>query len=326
MSYQLKQQIISKIKDKKNRNIAIVMHNKPDGDSIGSAIALEEALITIGKKVDLIIHNKISDRYASIIGKNRVNKIFLPNEGKRYDLLIMLDFSDPNRTIDNLRRLSKTIIVIDHHIYTKPYGDIHLCENVSSTGIIVYSIIKKLTAITNSIATSIYLTIVADTLNFRNSNVDQKTHRVAAELIENGACLNTINEIMDGKALSFIHLMGQTLRDVQFDKNYKITYLAVTRDKVKAAKSSDEDVLLLIDQIRNIKNSDITFLFIEGISNVRISARSIKTPVNEILNHFGGGGHEKAAGCAIEDKSIDEVVEEVLDFTRKFINMQRNKK
>ena len=107
MSLEIRRLIVKTILDKNIKTIAIAMHNSPDGDSIGSAIAFEKALSKIGKKVDVLIHNKISDHYAPIVGNHRVNKIFTPSHGKVYDLLFIVDCADPDRTVDNVKKIAK---------------------------------------------------------------------------------------------------------------------------------------------------------------------------------------------------------------------------
>lgn len=326
MSQNLIDLVVNKLLDKKVKNVAIVMHNKPDGDSIGSSIALEEALKNIGKKVDLIIHNKIPQRFAPIVGEHRVNKKILPPFGKTYDLLIMVDFSDPNRTIDGIERLANFKIVLDHHISGKPYGDLYVCENCSATGMIVFKIIEKICEITPTIANAIYMAVITDTNSFKNNNTNSETHDFAAKLLGYGVDVQFVHSIFEDRMLSFFKLMGYTFRDIKYDPNYCITYLVVTRDKIKASGATGEEVASLIDQIKWVKGGDITFLFIEGVKNVRISARSKYTPVNKILEKFGGGGHTNAAGCAIEGAHIHNVVYDVLKYTRQYVNERNQNK
>ncbi|AEO93519.1 DHH phosphoesterase [Bacillus phage G] len=316
---------VNKVLEKEINDIAIVMHNKPDGDSLGSSVALEESLLRLGKKVDLIIHNKIPKKYKSIVGKNRVNRKILPSFGKHYDLLIMVDFSDPTRTVNNVENLSNFIVVLDHHIANLPYGDLYICEDCSATGMLVYKIIEKIDKITPTIATAIYLSIIADTNNFRNQNTTSETLALSSKLLSFGANIEVVNSIMDDKSLAYMKLIGLTFKDIEYDANYKITYLVITRDKIKASGATGEEVSSLIDQIRWVKDSDITFLFIEGISNVRISARSNKTPVNDILKNFGGGGHRNAAGCAINGAFIHTVVYDVLKYSKGYIDNVKKK-
>ncbi|MDF2533860.1 MAG: hypothetical protein K0R18_17 [Bacillales bacterium] len=317
---------IDKIKSSEVKSIAIVMHNKPDGDSIGSAVALEEMLLTLGKRVDLVIHNKINKCFAPIIGKNRVDKLIIPPNGKIYDLLIMVDFSDPSRTVRGVEKMSDYIIVLDHHTNNEPYGDLYICENYASTGIMIFKIIENIMQITPTMANAIYMTIVSDTNGFKNNNTNHIAHEIASKMMLLGADINCINQIFEDKSLEYFQLMALILSELKFDAQYKITYLVVTRENILTSRVKGEEVVQLMEEIRWIKDGDITFLFIEGIENVRISARSKYTPINEILKKFGGGGHNKAAGCAIDDVDIYDVVGDVLDYTRKFIDKNLNHK
>jgi phosphoesterase RecJ-like protein len=316
--------IVDKLQDEQVDTVAIVMHNKPDGDSIGSAIALEEVLIGLDKKVDLIIHNKIPSRFAPIVGENRVDKVMLPKKGKKYDLLIMVDFADPERTIKGVRYLAKFVIVLDHHQSSKQFGNLYLCKDEAATGIIVYDIISRITKITPKIANAIYMSIVSDTTGFRNGATNQKAHLISAKMLSFGANIDIVNSIFDSKTLSYMMLIGEVMTDIEFDNDYKICYLVVTRDKIDASGATGEEVASLIEQIRWVKNAEIAYLFIEGIHNVRISARSKTTPVNKILEYFGGGGHMLAAGCAVDGGYIHTVSHEVLSYTRKFIDNNKN--
>lgn len=327
MDENLFKKIIRKVQNKSVRSIAIVMHNKPDGDCIGSAVALEESLKMIGKHtVDLIIHEKINQKFSSIIGEKRVNRIIKSPEGRKYDLLFMIDFSNPNRTSVDVKKISKYIIVIDHHINNKSFGDICLIENVSATGILIYNIIKKITPITPSIANAIYLSIRSDTGSFKNPNTDSLSHYIASKMLHFGASIETINNIYETRTKEFVHLMGLSLSHVQYDEKYKIAYLIVLRKTIKSSNVLDEEVSFLIDQIRGIKDIDIVYLFVEGIKNIRISARSKKTPVNHIMSYFGGGGHEKASGCAIDDQDIFDTAQKVINKTKEFIDLTNHSK
>jgi phosphoesterase RecJ-like protein len=321
MALDLIQKIIKKIKNTNVKSVAIVMHNKPDGDCIGSAVALEESLKILGKKtVDLIIHEKINERFSPIIGENRVNRIINAPQGRKYDILFMVDFSNPYRTSVDVKRLAKYIVVLDHHVGSKKFGDIYLNESVSATGVIVYNIVKNMTPLTPKIANALYLSIRSDTSSFKNPNTDSFSHYVASKLLTLGANIDTINNIYESRSREFVNLMGLSLSEVQYDDKYNVAYLVVLRDTIRLSKVLEEEVSFLIDQIRGIKGIDIVYLFVEGIDNVRISARSKYTPVNEIMSYFGGGGHIKASGCAVDGEDIFDVVKKVMSKTKDFIN------
>lgn len=314
----VKNEIIKKIKSA--RTIAIFMHDSPDGDCMGSAVALEETCKMLNKNVELIVQDRIPKRFSPIMGEKRVEKIIMPKEGKMYDLAILVDCADPKRTVPNLKKISKTLIVIDHHPIDKPYGDLYLYSPVAATGMIIFDIIKSLVTPTTTIATAIYFSIVSDTGGFKNDNMDSNVHRVCSELMDMDADIKSIKRIFETKSLSFVKLLGCVLKNVQLDKKYKITTLMVTRDQIKESGASDNEVAMLIDYIRDIDSSDISFLFIEGYSNIRVRARSNFSSVKNILSHFGGGGHEKAAGCAIDSINIEYVKDQIVSYTKKYID------
>lgn len=319
-------EIIGILTNKRNRNIVIAMHNNPDGDAIGSAVALEKTLLKLNKNVDIILQNRISPCYSKIIGENRVNKIYIPPMGRIYDVLIIVDCSDLNRTIENVRKIAKFVVVIDHHFGAKPFGNIYHYEKAASTGIIIYNIIKRMVTIDEDIANALYLTIRSDTGSFKNSNTDVKAHEIAGELIFKGANINLINEIYENKTLSFIKLLGNTLTDICYDQQYKITHLSVRYEQIKKSNSNYEEASMLIDYIRGVNNSDITFLFIESNDAVRIKARSRYTNVAEILSNFNGGGHPTAAGAIVYSDDVYTVSDKIIKYTKEYINNNQHER
>ena len=316
-------QIINKINDKKVRNIAIATHTNCDGDSIGSQEALRLTLEKLGKKVDLIIHSHISKGYSKIVGENKVDKIMIPSIQKFYDLVFLLDCSEYSRTINNIDKIGKFLIVIDHHYGMKPIGNIYLYEKACSTGAILYKIIRRLVPITEEIATCLYLTIRSDTGSFKNNNTDVRSHEIAADLLSHGANIQLINEIYETRSMSFLKLLGRVLKSIKYDNHYKYIYVTITVEDVQESNSNYEEASLLIDYIRNIEDVDISFLFIEGYNNIRIKARSKKTNVNEILLNFNGGGHANAAGALVYSSDLYRVIDNIINYTEEYVNLNK---
>lgn len=318
MSLEIRKNIIKLIKSKYVRNIAIVMHNNPDGDCIGSAVALEEALKKQNKRVDIILQSKIPKKFAPIIGEQRVEKYILPHNEKRYDLAFILDVSDFDRTYFDIKYISKKIIIIDHHLNNNPPRvDYYLNENDSSTGITVYKLIKYLTPITKTIATAIYLTIRDDTGNFKNANTTSQAFLVASELMLNGADIQVINSIYDYKTMSYMKLLTNVLGNIKIDKQYKLLHLIISKSDITSSNSSIKEAGLVIDLLKTIENVDVCLLFVEGNSNITIKARSKEYNVNNIISELGGGGHKNASGCVIPSDDIyitrDRVVKLFID-------------
>lgn len=310
-------EIANKIKG--SESILIAMHDGYDADCIGSGFALKMALSTMNKNVDIMLQNKVSPMYSKIIGSENVNRISMPN--KFYDLLIIVDSSTIDRISINLNQFSKFTIVIDHHQGFDSYGDMYLCEPLSSTGMIIHKLIKELNiTIDKYIATCLYLTIVGDTNNFRNNNVNYYTHEITTDLIKSGANMKYVNNIFEKTSLSMIRLLGDVLSDIHYDKKYKICYLMVKNEHIKRTGSSYEEAAKLIEYIRNVEDCDIAFLFLQNKNGVRVKARSKTKNVNEIMKHFNGGGHIFAAGAEIYGSDPYSIINRVLLVTKEYLN------
>lgn len=321
MSLEVRKQIISLIKNKRIKNIAIAMHNNPDGDCIGSAVALEEALIQNGKRVDIILQSKVAKKFAPIIGSNRVDKYMIPYEGKHYDVIFILDVADYERTYSPIQNMTSKIVIIDHHLNNNiPKVNYYLNENDASTGMTIYKLIKFISPITPKIATAIYLTIRSDTSNFKNSNTNSKTHSMAAELLIAGADIKEINNIYDDKSISYIKLMGTTLNNIKIDTVNKIAYLIISKNDIAFVGSNMREAGLIIDLMKTIENVEVALLFIENTNQVAIKARSKSFDVCQIMKEFGGGGHKCSAGCMTLSDDVYRTKEKVLDHTIKTIN------
>lgn len=323
MSLEIRKNIIKLIKSKYVKNIAIIMHDNPDGDCIGSAVALEEALKKNNKRVDIVLQTKIPKKFSPIIGDNRVEKYFFPHNEKRYDLAFVLDVSDFNRTFYDIKYMANKIVIIDHHLVNKtPKVDFYLNENDSSTGITVYKLIKQLTPITKTIATAIYLTIRDDTGNFKNANTTSQAFLIASELMLNGADVQLINSIYDYKSLSYINLLTNVLNNIKINKEYKLLHLIISKNDIKMSNSNMKEAGLVIDLLKTVENIDVCLLFIEGNSNITIKARSKEYNVNSIMSELGGGGHKNASACVIPSDDIYITRDNVI---KKFIKEMSNK-
>ena len=292
------QEIIQSIIDV--NNIAIVMHDNPDSDAIGSAIALENALKQMNKQVTIITQNKIKKKYLDVFGKNRVNKINIPNDF--FDILFVLDCSEECRINLDIRDYSNKIIVIDHHSGFEPYGDIYWCEDVIANSMLIYKLIKMmmdvgLNVLLNSkIATALYMGIRSDSFNFRNPNVTPETHEICSELLKYNADTEYINEL-EKYSRGILKLEIFAFNSLLYDEHYKIIYTIITKDMIDSTHSTFEDASQIIDVLKLIKNVDVALLFISAKGKIYIKARSTKYNVSKVMKQFGGGGHKLAAGA-----------------------------
>lgn len=311
-------QIIKELTGKYMKHIAITFHNSPDGDAIGSAIALTLALRKIGKDAEIVC-NKMSHIYDGLLKEYKINVVH--HVRKYYNLTILLDCSDRQRTVDCLDGISDYVIVIDHHTGCKPIGNIYFYKNEPATAIILYDLIKQFVDIDADIATALYLGIISDTCNFTTENISADTHNIAGDLITLGANLKIVNNIYNMKHLSLLKLVGKTFSHIVFDNDYKILYLVLMHDEIESVNATYDDASALIDILKNTAESDVTFLIMESGNNTKIKARSNgNIDVSDILKYFDGGGHKNAAGACVNSANVYGIAESIVEYTKKYID------
>ncbi|HEY8361348.1 MAG TPA: bifunctional oligoribonuclease/PAP phosphatase NrnA [Tissierellaceae bacterium] len=305
-----------------SKNIYIASHVQPDGDNIGSLLALGMALLKLEKDVYILKSDIIPSDFS-----------FLPNIEliKDYDgaddidLFIAIDSSDEERLGKNRDLLSKSklTINIDHHISNTRFGDINIVdENASSTGELIFEFIKFMNiSIDEKIATCLYTAISTDTGSFMYSNTSAKAHEIAAELIRFGADTENINiNIYQNKSLERIKLFIKTMNNLEFYFDNKVALVSITQKMLEDCNASMEDSEGIISFVRGISPVEIAVLLKELSDNeIKISMRSKRyVDVSSICYNFGGGGHIRAAGCTIYD-SLEKAKALIINEIKKYI-------
>lgn len=291
-----------------NNKFAIVTHDNPDADAIGSCIFLENLLLNINKKVDFIIQSKISDDFAEIVGRNRVNKIFIPRN-KKYDVLFILDVSDYNRTYYK-NNIAKQVIIIDHHNFVNNKCNLYINNNDVSTGITLYKLLNDF-EITNFMATCLYLTIIGDTDCFKNKNIDSEVYRIASKLTENGADTSLVNKIYNSISVEYINLLGSVIKNIKVVND--VSYLIITDYDIEENNSNIREANKIIDFMKNIKNTDISLLLVDNYGTITIRARSKLKDISNLLIQYNGGGHMHSVGCLIKNEDVYDVLNDILN-------------
>lgn len=285
-------------------NIYIISHINPDGDSIGSVLALGLALKKNGyRNITLLIPDEIPK-----------NLLFLPNVelikneivDSKIDLLIALDCGDKSRLGISKSLLESTnfIINIDHHITNTGFGDINIINsNSSSTGEIVYQIIEFMNIdLDKDIATSLYTAISTDTGSFKYDNTTSTTHTIVARLLDVGIDINFINiHLYQSRSIEKTNLLIMSLNTLELFNNGKIAIVSVTREMLRNCKASIDDTDVVVDFIRDIDTVEVACVLKEIDDNIiKIGFRSKNyIDVSLIAKIFNGGGHAKASGCIL---------------------------
>ena len=304
---------------KKAKKILLTTHVNPDGDGIGSGLALMNELIKMKKKVEFINRDPLPEIYRFLPNSSRI-KHSKKIKG-RYDLAIILECPELNRNgfiIDFLKQVKFTIN-IDHHLGNTMYGDLNIVEPyAAAVGVQLYEIMKKTgMKIGKEAATCLYTAIITDTGSFRYSNTTPGVHMIAADLLKFGADPEYIASEVYATSVASTRLMGMMLKTLKIRKN--VGWCCLTRAMFRKTLAGDSETDNFINSVRAVKNVEIAMLFKElDAKAVKVSFRSKNGyDVNYIAKKFGGGGHKHASGAVIKEplkKAMGSVLLEVENY------------
>jgi phosphoesterase RecJ-like protein len=304
-------------------DILIFTHENPDGDGIGSMLALYKFLKKKGKNVDMAMKDELPYIYNFLSNVDKIKK--LPNK-KEYDLAIVVDAAGKFRAGAEVK--AKEFLRIDHHRGGDIYSDADLVDiNSPSTTTLIAKLLKywdeKL--VDKDIAESLYTGLLTDTGSFRHSNITAETFDIAKFLVEKGANPVTISQnIFERNKPGVLKLLQKTLSTLELYENGKISSLVVRDKFFKETGTKEEDAEGFVNYARGIDGVEVAFLMIEKLDENneklwRVSLRSKgNIDVQQIASNLGGGGHKNAAGCRIKGEE-NEVKNKILEEIKKVL-------
>ncbi|HPQ43301.1 MAG TPA: bifunctional oligoribonuclease/PAP phosphatase NrnA [Syntrophales bacterium] len=306
----------------------ITSHVRPDGDAVGSELALYHALRGIGKKAVVYNQDQTPEIYRFLPGSEDI--IHSMEDINGFDAAFVLDCSDIDRIGNEAGRVRslETIISIDHHISSgDTFSKLLLADpTASSTGEIVYRLLSRMgIAITTDIATNIYTAILTDTGSFRYSNTGIETFRVAADLVEKGAdCRYIAQSIYETRSAVQVRLIGKAIDTLELSQGDKVGSICVTQEMLNREGALPEHTEGLVDIVRSIQGVEIAICYHEvSKGRYKISLRSKGTVnVEKIAGLLGGGGHVNASACRVEG-TITTIKRRLIDAI-KTVSMEDN--
>lgn len=306
-------EIINTIKH--NDEFNIFMHVSPDGDTLGSALALHAALLLMGKKSTLICDDVPAAQYKFMYEDYY---IFAPEKVKATPISIAIDCADFKRMGRGSKLFGKspTTINIDHHLSNPEYATYNYVKgNASSTGEIISEFLEKLNiTLTTEMATNLYIAISTDTGSFAYSNTTPQCHLLAAKFIEMGIDVAKLtSQLINSRSLGKTKLIGYALSKLELFFDNKIGFIYIAHSDLAALGVKTEDCESIVDYIRDIDTVEIA-IFIRQMKNdkFKVSLRSkLYADVGSLAQTHGGGGHVRAAGFAITG-NFEEVKTELI--------------
>ncbi|MFH1406972.1 MAG: DHH family phosphoesterase [Candidatus Omnitrophota bacterium] len=305
------------------KSIAIAGHINPDGDSLGSLLALGLGLEKLGKRVYMLCADEIPSMYHFLPGvKDILNSI-----KKKVDLAISVDCSVEELLGENIRvfKKAKSILEIDHHEFRRDFGDIKLVDDkAAAVGELVYMLLKALNIrITPEIAENLLTSILAETNSFKLPSVRPYTFKLCAKLLDTGVDFYGLAErVYWSKPKESAVLSGLCLSRCKFLKKGRIAWSIIRRKDFAKIKGRDYNIDAVANEIRSIKGVMIVVLFREKNKRLfRVSLRS-KGEINiaSIAERYNGGGHFDVAGCYIKNNT--KSMKELLEFTEDLLKQK----
>ncbi|AGB40678.1 exopolyphosphatase-like enzyme [Halobacteroides halobius DSM 5150] len=291
-------------------------HIGPDGDSIGSILALKLALEQLGKVVEVVIADELPDCFSFLSSSTSIKEYDTELEVD-FDLVFVLDCGTWDRIAEVEELVDEQIIVnLDHHSDNTYFGDYNFVKEVAATAELIYHLIEVTPQLdlNQDIATAIITALITDTGSFRYSNTTSRTHQIAAQLLEYDVDTAYISrQIFGTNSYENLKLRGQLLRNLQVDKSGKIAWMKISQELLDDVGTTLDDTAGIVNYPRSLEGAEVGLLFKEQASQeIKVSLRSNSyLPVNEVAHKFGGGGHARAAGCLIED-TLEQAEEKII--------------
>lgn len=306
----------------KAESIVILTHESPDGDAIGSSLAMKWALESLGKKPDVIIP-EYSRMFKFLPGTEQIKEY---SKLERYDLAIALDCANLKRLVGNEHfENAKKTIVIDHHGSNNMYGDLNYVNPVSPAcceiliGMFEYFGIE----ITKTIGSCILTGIITDTGGFQYPATTAETFEFTAELLRKGVNVSEIyKKVLQTKSKANFELSKRVMNRMEILEDGKVTFTYITKKDEEEVEAEPGDHEGLVEIGRNIEGVEVA-IFIrqreDGEEAYKVSMRSSEyVNVSDVCLMFGGGGHPRAAGALIKG-DIQTVKQKILAEVKKVL-------
>jgi len=300
---------------KKQKNVLIFSHTRPDGDTIGSAMGLKLTLEAFNIKADIVCDGNIPEKFNFLVPENIfLNEIDINNN---YDAYIAVDSSDENRLglLGEQFKKAKITFNIDHHISNTRYAKFNYIEDRAATAEIILEIALEFSDnISKETANCLLLGICTDTGNFAHQNVTEKTMYSAGKLLSFGGNIHEINyRMFKNQKRQRAELFADTISKIRYFKDGEIAIITVFMDKIEKFGASADMTEGFIDFPLSIEGVEVSICLLQSKKNqYKISFRSKgKADVNDIAGVFGGGGHILASGCMLSG-DYEEVIDKLV--------------
>ena len=308
----------------------LTTHVNPDGDGLGTEVALADYLQKQGKQATILNCSATPDNYLFLAKLYPIFQ-FDPSTHteviENAEVIIVLDTNQLDRlmTMKSFLLSSQAVkVCIDHHLEPTEFADLYILdESSTSTGEIVYRLMNYLTgrSIDRETAISLYTAIMTDSGSFRYPKTDPETHKIVAQLIQTGADPVAIYEhVYECGSINRVRLLGLALANMQITHDGKLAYLVLTNEMFDVTDTTEDDAEAFVPFTLTIDGVQIGLMFSEMDGVIKVSFRSKGDIwINELAKEFGGNGHKNAAGARFPHAQLDEIVAQVVEHAGSYI-------
>lgn len=288
---------------RENDRFLIACHENPEGDAIGSELALALALRKMGKTATVLNADPVPGNLAFLPGAGTV---VAEEDGARYQVAVVVDCGSPERTgrVGAELRKCPVMVNIDHHRTNGAHGDYCLIEpDAAATGMLVHRVLTAMGAeIDRDVAVNIYVAILTDTGSFRYSNASPESFLIAGEMVRKGIDPWAVSEqVYETQSANRLRLLGRVLDSLELAGGGKIAAVSTRKSDLDEFSATKDHLEGFINYPRSIAGAEVAVAFREeGDREYRVSFRSKgRVDVSAVAASFGGGGHRNAAGCTV---------------------------
>lgn len=308
----------------------LTTHVNPDGDGLGSELALAEWLISHGKQVTILNCSPTPAIFRFLDTHDRI-RAFDPGRDAitiaGVNAIVVVDTNQLDRlqSMEGPVRASSAVkICIDHHLEPEPFAHHTVIDvDATSTGEILYHLLLRMegSRLSPPIAQALYCAIMTDTGSFRYPRVDPEIHRIVARLIECGADpVSIYSQVYERWSPGRIRLLGEMLAGMNTMFDGRLAYTTITQAMLRHTDTLEEDTDNFTTYPMSVEGVIAGILFLELKQGIKISFRSKgEIPINELAKEFGGNGHKNAAGARVGNGSLEEIREKILGAAEKYI-------
>jgi len=306
-------------------SLLIACHIMPDGDTLGSALALAQELMAQGKRVEVVCQDPVPELYLFLPGSS----LMLAPEQARgpHEVAVFLDCTDASRVGEMALALAQAARVrlnVDHHVTNSLFGDVNYVDpQRAAVGEQVYLVLKAMgVKVGQPTATCLYVAIATDTGQFCYSNTTADTHRLVASLVEDGANPAQVSEnLYETRSLPSLKLLALALGALRVSPCGQVAWISLSRSMLKEAGARDDEAEGLINYPRSLRGVTVGILLKEMTGGrVKVGFRSrARVDVSRLAASLGGGGHPRAAGCLLQmglREAEDAVIRVALEAVR----------